>query len=303
MNIAFIGDSFCANTGMKPYKSFQYFLTESNDIDIITAGIAGSSLFHAYDVLFEDAGTFKSDGHTKLDIADVIVFFITEPSRIVNRHGLPLCHGALQPGFELLQGSETWSEYYGIPESNLKIIMKSASMYFENIMNYDFTAMAQKGILMQIDELMLEKKKKCIWFSCFDDSMQGFIPKSGPVGDTLLRYISRLELLNLVKKGKTKPGDFAMQVDYAETITVYQDLADGTRLKTSDTNDERQNHLSPENNINMFNLIRDIINNDDFTPREIKMVDYFETLQGVSEATEQDTLGVWGNHGRWQTYL
>ena len=39
--------------------------------------------------------------------------------------------------------------------------------------------------------------------------------------------------------------------------------------------DKRENHFNEENNKNMANLIIDVIKNDNFNPREIKIEDYF----------------------------
>jgi hypothetical protein len=101
---------------------------------------------------------------------------------------------------------------------------------------------------MLIDKLMLEKKKKCIWFPCFVHSMKWpaigtaiasrkFIPKSGPCANIPLNSISAAEAY-----------------------------------------DGRENHFREENNNNMANLIIDIINNDAFNVYEIQMQDYFEIL-------------------------
>ena len=40
--------------------------------------------------------------------------------------------------------------------------------------------------------------------------------------------------------------------------------------------DERKNHLGNKNNYNMYLFLKDIIDKDDFTPREVKMEKYFE---------------------------
>jgi hypothetical protein len=73
---------------------------------------------------------------------------------------------------------------------------------------------------------------------------------SGPSANIPLFEISHLELK--MDKRFTDDG-----IDYQEK------------------NDNRLNHFNDENNINMANLIINIINNDDFTPTEIKMEEYF----------------------------
>ena len=226
MKIAFVGDSFCANDTAFPYPSYLYLL--ENKMEIILEGRPGNPLFHSYEELL-----------TIIDIADYIVFCVTEPSRLPNKHSFPICLGVLDNDFQLLHKEQPWSEFYSVPPSAIKRILNSATAYYEDIISYEFHTMAQKGILMQIDELLLQKKKKVIWFPCFNDSMQEYIPKSGPVGDMSLHSIS----------GNHPP------------------------------NDKRPNHFSQQSNENMANLIINIIDSNDFTPKEIKMKDYFEILK------------------------
>lgn len=256
MKIAYVGDSFCANHNDDPYPSFQYRLEEYNGIKTVKSGCPGNPLFHSYQELL-----------SVINEVDYIVFYITEPTRLPNEHFLPICIGAMKPDFEMIHGMETWSDHYGVPEADLVRIMNSANNYYKDVMSLEYHYMAQKGILMQIDELMLAKAKKCIWFSCFEDSMQGYMPKSGPIGDTVLRYLSRLELEYLASQRDQR------DYNYEENIIMH--IND---VQFSDTNDGRQNHLDEENNKNMAELIMDIITSNDFTPREIKMADYFEIL-------------------------
>jgi hypothetical protein len=239
MKIAFCGDSFCANIDNTHYPTYLYLLEEQG-ANIILTGTPGNPLYHSYMSLLE-----------VIDKADYIVFCITEPGRLPNKDSLPICYGSTSVTFEHSIDSVPWTDYFSIPRSKLIKVMNSARGYYKDIMSHDYHEMAQKGIVMQIDELMVQKQKKCIWFPCFDISMGGYIPKSGPVADTDLRRISKLELKWL---------SLQEQIDI-ETV------------------DLRPNHMNLRNNRSMANLIINIIDNDDFTPKEIKMKDYFEILK------------------------
>jgi hypothetical protein len=239
MKIAFCGDSFCANADNINYSTYPYLLALQG-ADIILKGMPGNPLYHSYMSLLE-----------VIDKADYIIFCITEPSRLANKESLPICYGSIAGEFPLTINDVPWSDYFSIPGSELIKLMQSARNYYKDVMSYEFHEMAQKGILMQIDELMLQKKKKCIWFPCFDYSMQGYIPKSGPTADTDLKRISKLELKWL---------------SLQEQIDI-------------ETEDPRPNHFDVRNNRNMAELIINIINKDDFTPKMIKMEEYFEVLR------------------------
>jgi hypothetical protein len=239
MKIAFVGDSYCANIDNINYSTYPYLLALQG-ADIILKGVPGNPLYHSYMSLLE-----------VIDKADYIIFCITEPGRLANKESLPICYGSIAGEFPLTINDVPWSDYFSIPGSELIKLMQSARNYYKDVMSYEFHEMAQKGILMQIDELMLQKKKKCIWFPCFDYSMQGYIPKSGPTADTDLKRISKLELKWL---------------SLQEQIDI-------------ETEDPRPNHFDVRNNRNMAELIINIINKDDFTPKMIKMEEYFEVLR------------------------
>ena len=221
MKIAFIGDSYCeAITD----GSWLFFIAKEYNANIIANGIGGRHLFHVYEVLLD-----------VVDEADYIIFCISEPYRVPNKHGMhitPLHYGT---DYEHLKGElETFHQ-----------------LYYNNFISFAWHEVAQKGLLMQIDELMLQKKKKCIWFPSFDTSMQGFIPKSGPITDVSLLPLSDTELLHLTRENRSKQigADF------------------------------RLNHFNKENNKNLASLVIDVIKSNNFTPREIKMEEYFEVLK------------------------
>ena len=217
MKIALIGDSFCADVDQ---SSWPWFVAKEYNAEIIAKGIAGRHLFHAYEVLLD-----------VVNEADYIILCISEPYRLPNKCGMhitPLHYGT---DYEHLKGKlETFHQ-----------------LYYNDFISFEWHEVAQKGLLMQIDELMLQKKKKCIWLPCFEKSMQKYVPKSGPIGN--------------------------------EALAVSLWANDPTALP-DDGIDTRKNHMNARNNRNMAKLIIDIIRNGNFKPREIDMKDYFEGLEG-----------------------
>jgi len=224
MKIAFIGDSYCAN--IKP-GGWPFIVAKEFNADIIAQGLNGRALFHSYEVLLE-----------VVDQADYIIFCITEPNRLPNKDKKDI------------NIANSWDlDDYPIDCSDK--MYEAIKGYYNHIISFDWHKVAQKGLLMQIDELMLQKKKNCIWFPCFENSMQKYVPKSGPITDTVLQKISDAELKKLHRPVRA----------------------------AFDTVDYRPNHFNFENNKNMANLIIDIIKKDNFSPHEIKMEDYFEVLK------------------------
>ena len=255
MKIAFCGDSFCADVGMTfwgdtvghktkvQYPTWPFLIAKEFSGTIMCRGIPGNALFHAYERLLP-----------VVNQTDYVMFCITDPHRIANKHGLPLTVGNTKYLLDLVScGKADWvANEYCVTNKIVEKTLRAGDAYYTDIMSYEFHEMAHKGILMQIDKLMLETRKKCIWFCCFDSSMQGYIPKSGPTINTNLSDISNSELKHLSQTEQDK-------------------------IHTSD--DARANHFSEENNKNMANLVIDVIKNDNFNPREIKMEDYFEVVK------------------------
>jgi hypothetical protein len=220
MKIAFIGDSYCEYV---TNGSWLFLVAKEYNADIIANGIGGRHLFHAYEVLLD-----------VVDEADYIILCISEPYRMPNKHGIHIT-----------------PEHYGTDYEHLKGKLKTFHrLYYNDFISLKWHEVSQKGLLMQIDELMLQKKKKCIWLPCFNESMQGFIPKSGPIGDEALS-------------------------------TILFRIADGVQLRVLYDRevDTRKNHMNVRNNRNMAKLIINILRSDNFKPREIDMKDYFEGLE------------------------
>jgi hypothetical protein len=262
MKIAFVGDSYCADYSQQQHDSWLDLVLKEYNADIVCKGRGGIAQFHAYEDLLGI-----------VDEADYIIFCITTYSRLPNRHGIPIDPSWLEPNGwnfkklldlnpvdinKLNRGNSILDnrapEPIGVEH---KKAIKAGELYYKDLMSLDFHRVAQKGILMQMDELMIEKKKKCIWFPCFEDelSMQSYIPKSGPIANYDLSTISSQEMID----------------------SVYERKRIDNLIKQG--NDGRFNHFNLENNKNMAKLIINIIETNNFNPYEIKMEEYFEVLR------------------------
>ena len=258
MKIAFCGDSFCHNTDIGTYDC-PVLVAEEYNAEIILSGNGGACLYHSLEELFP-----------LIDEVDYIVFCITGCGRLANRYRLPLNAGLVEQHMDSLYQKkglhkiEFFAEEHGLPVKGAKEIVKAAHDYFEILCDFDFHHMAQRGILMMVDELMVIQQKKCIWFGCFDDSMgishgwKGatvfghYIPQSGPFGDISLYNVSFDELLS--QGMSTREAIWASR------------------------NDERRNHFNKQNNHRMAEMIIDIIKKDNFLPRPIRIRSYFKLI-------------------------
>ena len=168
--------------------------------EMICKGRGGTALFHAYEDLLGI-----------VDEADYIIFCITDAYRVPNRYGIPIDTNWLSKiswDFKkLLENNNTGPDYHNNREplgSHHEPALKAGELYYKNLISFEFHRVAQKGILMQMDELMLQKKKKCIWFPCFENelSMQWYIPKSGPTASHALCHIAQAEFSGNLKEFK-----------------------------------------------------------------------------------------------------
>jgi len=119
-------------------------------------------------------------------------------------------------------------------------IAVNAKYYKDNIMDVDANLVMHHALLMYVDNMMVEKGKKCLWFnSCPEfrlDWMKPFIPRSGPIGNQDLFSIT---------KGRD-PGD---------------PLA--------------RNHFIKDEQVTMSKMIIDMIENDCFQPGKFSMDKWF----------------------------
>lgn len=243
--IAFCGDSFCdpGTESNQSYKSWPDILVDYCGNSALCYGISGWALFHSYIKLLDCLS----------DKTDYVIFCITESARLPNRWFAPINYSSMLAA-ETNTGHHHDHHLSSAPKHMRSNIMAAAISYYEYLFYEEYHDFVHKCILEKLDALMLQHKKKCIWFSSFDDSMQGFIPKSGPIGNTPLVKISSTEFDTDKAWWTGEPGL---------------------------TQDNRKCHMNEKNNINMAKLIIDIINSDDFTPREIKMEEYFEYFDGL----------------------
>lgn len=261
MKIAFVGDSYCASSAKgsylsileSHYKSNPYLNNRDKRGIKYWRGAEGKALFHSYESLLELLWWEDSKINNHIDY---IVFCITSSDRLATRYNIPcmlnLLDYYLDPAQVILL--DEFLEDYGLTPTPGRKILQAAKDFYEHLYDEMYFKSIQVGLLMQIDQLMIQKKKKCIWFTCIDklwteknwpEYYPNFIPKSGPYGDTPLYTISMAE----------------------------DDVSEFFR------NDLRMNHFNPENNVNMANLIINLIETDNFSPHEIKMEEHFTVVR------------------------
>ncbi len=279
--IAFVGDSFCMNAN---HDDWPGLVANELNAEIIQTGFGGSHLFKAIRAVMP-----------KFYEADIIVMCVTEPFRMYNHHGIPSNMTWVEQMHSTTgnhwKQRHTTAEKLGMPLDKLLEIFNAAYLYYEYIFDNTFAMFSNISYISFFDSLLNEHNKKVIWFPCFKQSFdfvdtseseplwwpQGtgnevtsknpytnsqkifpinapnappsyyYIPTSGPSANIPLHEISLYEL-------KDWPSD---KIDW--------------QVK----NDDRGNHLSPENHPIMAKLILDIIKNDNFSPDVIKMEDYF----------------------------
>jgi len=231
IKIAFVGDSFCAEfpeqefwTSRKldmipDYPAWTTLLLEEYNATAIQKGVKGDCLFHAFERLLK-----------VVDEADYVIICVTDPYRLANHSRVPMT-------INIAEDSELNCVYN-------KEISASSLMYYKNIMNYEFHRVAQRGIITQIDKLLLEKKKKCIWFPCFYNSMR----------------------LDEDLDGNILEGDY-----YQVTSGLYSKTPLCEFAYLYKPMIPHSNHFTKSQNKNMFKLIKNIIDNDSFDVRKIDM--------------------------------
>jgi len=243
VNIAFSGDSFCSLHSNEPYKAWTTLLRDHYNADVLCYGMAGYALFHIYEKLLQ-----------VVDKADYIIFCITDPYRLSNRWIAPINYNTTLQYTNDIKSlgrypGRTLEPYPAEWEEKREDIGIAALGYYNFLFYEEYHNFVQKCIVEKIDQLMIEKKKKCIWFPCFENSMQGFIPKSGPIVD---KFLSKISLYEYKVMGLSE-----------------------AKMEKQAFDDNRKCHMNEVNNVNMAKLIIDIIENNKFESREIKIEDYF----------------------------
>jgi len=245
LKIAFIGDSFCGDInrffadsdpadgtslGWQPTNAFlgwPEIVARHFDAEVICKGRPGMAAFYAYIDLLN-----------VINEADYIVMCITDPARLPNRLNLPISYGATinRRNKDLLVSELV--KYHGVFEFQAKKIAKTvietAKNYWEYFYYEEYDKFIYASIVKQIDELLVNNKKKCIWFFVTTSPVQIY---SGPVGSCPLDKLHIYDLLTTGKIADTSDN----------SIKRY------FREKDNDT----LNHLNEENNKNFARSVID----------------------------------------------
>jgi len=259
LKIAFVGDSFCAHhgpgtpvgedfeLGLELSKKYGLDIGQNNVIpddfdqydwpDLVARHFNAEPTYCGF-MGWSFIQTFNHYMNITKD-EDIIVFCVTEPSRTTNKHHLPL-----NLHFETIVQTDTpkgkWQLEYtargpdkvkhkGLTQEKIKEIAKVSMYYRDNILDNDCNAAMHMCCIDYVDQMMVEKNKKCIWFNSFTELkhpwIKPFKPRSGPLAIEPLARFSE----DLGKKW--------------------------TNIR---------NHYTKENNIGLSNLVIDMIKNDKF---------------------------------------
>jgi len=271
MKIAFCGDSFCRdidnnvyNNKPAPYSPYPYLVAKEFDAKILCSGQGGGSLYHSYETMMY-----------YIDDADYIIFCITDPFRLPNRYRANVTNSpdswdsVLDKTTITLDGWDYGGKTefadpdshpflkikgleYPIPgKRKLNKFREGIRLYYDEVVDWDYHRISHRGLLREMDVVIRENKKKCIYFKCFNDAFCGYIPESVVWGNLML---------------------------YKDISLIEEKFMTEEEQKHCHSGDEwRPNHLSEQNNKNLANFIIDVIKKDDFTPRELDMKKYFNT--------------------------
>ena len=284
MKIAFVGDSFCGHHGpgtpigedfelgfelIKKYgldTGHEENLPEDFDKhdwpDLVTrhfnaeptyCGVSGANFYRSFEVYQR----MKND-------EDIIIFCLTEPLRMINKHKLPITDGWIDEitaqtnrGKWLLDYSTLAKpssiRYNGLSKEKVLEIAVNAKYYKENIRYLQGSVAMHKAFASYVDQMMVEDGKKCIWFNSFPEHdhawMKPFIPRSGPIGDQDLCSITKSR-------------------DHSDPL---------------DSDPLARNHFIKDEQITMSKMIIDIIENDRFQPGKFSMEAWFELGEQSSD--------------------
>jgi hypothetical protein len=248
MKIAFCGDSFCAD--ISPVDSpYPYLISKELDADIVCGGQPGGSLFHSYETMMH-----------YIDDIDYIIFCVTDEFRLPNRYKTPLLCT-----FDNDAALPTTNKSFYISEhplcklnklqyptgKKLKKFTEAVRLYYNEIFDEEYHKVVQRGILREIDSVIKEYNKKCIFFRCYNLSFQNYTFKNAVWGNLML--FDDISCKNMTDK------EIQHEIE-----------------RLSKESDGRVNHMDKQNNRNMANFIIDVIKQDDFTSREIDMRGYFK---------------------------
>lgn len=218
-------------------KSWPGLLSKEYNAEILCKGTSGLSLFHSYERMVEH-----------INDSDYIIFCITDPSRLSNPFKLPITinQGMDKNAFIEIEDTKKYRHSHGISPSvfNYKELQTAVRYYYKMLYDDSHMETTHRGLLREIENVVKKNNKKCIFLQCFSESFPYYIPENVVWGN-----------LNLYE-------DISMKESNFDSNTI--------------SKDERKNHLNDKNNYNMYLFLKDIIDKDDFTPREVKMEKYFK---------------------------
>ena len=126
MKIAFIGDSFCADTRQ---GTWPYLVRKQTKSTLVCKGKQGAS---EYSIL--------NQAKKVINIADLIIFTHTDPYRLANRHDEPL--GA-RPCDQNKSMNKIWT---------------AGHLYYEHLMEYGFHELSHIALVKECNNLCKDKK-------------------------------------------------------------------------------------------------------------------------------------------------
>ena len=234
MKIAFCGDSFVVDTSD---LSWPGLLSKEYNAEILCKGISGLSLYHAYEKMVEH-----------INGADLIIFCITDPSRLSNPFKLPITidQAIDKNAFIEIKDTKKYRHSHGLLPSifNYKELQTAVKYYYKMLYDDSHMETTHRGLLREIESVVKKYNKKCIFLKCFTESFPDYTPENVVWGNLYLYE------------------DISMKESNFDESTI--------------SKDDRKNHLNEKNNYNMYLFLKDIIDRDDFTPREVKMEKYFK---------------------------
>jgi hypothetical protein len=188
MKIAFCGDSFCASIGKDPFPSYPYLIAKEFDAKILCSGQNGGCLFYSYERMMEN-----------IEDADYIIFCVTDSSRLANRYNISVGAQNLQRDGDmnilvdsllLSDGEEKKMEMNYLGRKTAERFKEGICLYYETLMSLEFHEVAHRGILREIDDVIKQHKKKCIFLKNFEKSFEGYEIQNALYGNLALdRFI------------------------------------------------------------------------------------------------------------------
>ena len=230
--------AFCGDSFVVDTSDLSWpgLLSKEYNAEILCKGTSGLSLFHAYEKMVEH-----------INDSDYIIFCITDPSRLSNPFKLPITinQGMDKNAFIEIQDDKRYSHSHGILPSvfNYKELQTAVKYYYKMLYDDSHMETTHRGLLREIESVVKKYNKKCIFLKCFSESFPDYIPENVVWGNLYLYE------------------DISMKESNFDSNTI--------------SKDERKNHLNDKNNYNMYLFLKDIIDKDDFTSREVKMERYF----------------------------